>query len=220
MSFPMKRARSVLPPRRMKYSKPTSWIKKLDLKVNRLAKKVRPVQAKSFYYNFGTVSASTTGVVTAGFNQVPQGDTDAARDGDMLMPRRLLLRGAFAQNATPNVADSVRIIIFQWLEDNQLTPTPTTGDILSTSSVFGTYTHDRRKCFRVLDDTVVVLAPGAADGPSATYVRNIALPAQPIQFESAGITGFGQIYSLLIYASAGANAPIMTMFSEFQYENM
>lgn len=136
------------------------------------------------------------------------------------MPRRLLLRGAFAQNATPNVVDSVRIIVFQWLEDNQLTPTPTAGDILAVSTVFGTYTHDRRKCFRVLDDTVVVLAPGAAEGPSATYVRNITMPKVAMQFESAGITGFGQIYSLLLYASAGANAPNITLFSEFQYENL
>lgn len=202
-----------------KFARPTSWTSKIEKRINKIAKNVRPPQAKSFYYNVGTIAATTTGTITAGYTQVTQGDTDASRDGDSLIPRKLILRGAFAQNVVPNVVDTVRIIVFQWLEDNQLTPTPTTGDILAVSTAFGTYTHDRRKCFKVLDDTVVVLAPGAGNGPSSTFVRVIPLRKTPMQFESAGITGFGQIYTCLLYASAGANAPNITLFSEFQYEN-
>lgn len=148
-----------------------------------------------------------------------QGDSVNTRDGDNLFIKSLRLKG---QVATSGQDVRVRVIVFQWMEDNA-TSSPTASDILQDVTQYdilnSPYKINGPKHFKVLMDRRYVL-----DSPGQTWSRlfqaNLKLPQKKIQFNAGLATGVGQVYVMTLsdtYTVASGSGGNVTWYSRLRY---
>lgn len=198
MSFSLKRTRTSMGQRTM------GGVSKKP----RLARAVRRIIRNSEEQKaFGTIlslPSGATGITTAGaiydLCAVPQGDTDAMRNGNQLQADYLDFRIRYTQSAA-TVASCIRQIIFQWFPDNAVT-FPTVAQILEAATIVGSYNWDNQQLFKVLSDKSFVV-DDLHPITNNSFVR--VKPTRPkIRFGPAVNTGMNHIHVLYI-SDDGAN---------------
>lgn len=151
----------------------------------------------------------------ASLTDIPQGDTDNARDGDALKLKSLMC--VFNVNAnTGAVRNIIRIIIFQWKPNDSTAPTA--GQLLLTGAsgsvdTTSQYSHDNRQLFNILSDWYFPVG-GSTTVPDTVQVRTFKRKIfgrkmrKNVQFSAAGTTGTNKLYILYI-ADTVANNPVI-----------
>jgi hypothetical protein len=195
------------------------------------------IERKCWNYSTGPVSVTTTGTFYK-LSSVPQDVTDDGRVGDAIHMSHMELRYSITVGATGLIAaadefNTVRLLIFKWLEDDGLT-VPTTALILSTIGTAGTnrmHSYDTRHLYKVYYDKqhVVYNTPywnGAAVAWAHGVGANFATPTAtrlpvsgPLVFDADQIVGQGHIYALLISDSAFTPNPTMEVVTALVYDD-
>jgi len=181
--------------------------------------------------NISQVPISTTGYLTKIPFQIPQGDGDNTRDGDHLTWCGSIPIRWEVINATTDVYDHVRVILFQW-HPNDTTP-PTVGNVLllgptGVSDIFSMYNHDRRQDYKILYDRTVTTVQESnilavpVDVNYTRYVQgtvSLKKARKQVQFLGGGLTGTNQIYLLAISDSTAATHPLLTWSSKIFFRD-
>jgi hypothetical protein len=195
------------------------------------------VELKSFFNTTGFTPISTVGSILK-LSSVPQGATQAQRVGDDLKTKVLRFRYNIQVGATGLIAaadefNTVRVIIFRWLEDDG-GYIPTVGNILQASSSTNVslqlYNFDDSDLYKILYDSahVVYNTPmwnGAAvtwfHGVGANYVtphtHSLQLGNRTIHYNIGGLSAKGSLYVLLVSDSAFAPNPSVEFTSALEY---
>ena len=191
------------------------------------------IEEKAHYVTSAS-TVSTAGQFVA-LSSVPQGIGRVQRIGDVLRKKRLnfaytITAGAPGILATADQYNVVRVLIFVWKQDNGLA-TPTTANILNTSTTTSPYNWDVRHDYQVLYDKshVVHNTPfwnGAAvqwdHGVGATYTlpSQYTLPLKGmVEFDADSTSGDNHVYLMLISDSAFTPNPSYTFNSQLMFED-
>lgn len=151
-------------------------------------------------------------------SDVAQGDTDNTRNGDSLFASSLGMRyhwvGADAYN-------TMRLIIFQWNQDD----VPSVGDILLdvgvVSSCTENYNTDQASHYKIMyDHTITATQAVTGQGYSGPFMaKKLRVPRSKIQFNGGGTVGTGKIYYLALSDSAAASHPSLLFTSRLNYRD-
>jgi len=168
---------------------------------------------------------------------VVQGIQDQQRIGDMLMRKQLNMSYTITVGATGLIAaadqfNTVRVIVFEWKEDDGLT-TPVVANIIdtsvSTAKTLSPINYDVKHDFKVLYDKshVVFNTPvwnGAAvtwsHGVGGTFATQSPIVMQlkgKIEFDANSANGVGHLFVLTISDSAFTPNPTCEFVSQLRY---
>lgn len=176
---------------------------------------------KKYFQNYAAGTRDWSGVIHS-VSDVAQGDSDVNRDGDSLYIKSLQIRYSIAVADTYNL---VRLICFQWLDDD----TPIPSDILS-ATYLGTavaplapFHHDQRAKYRILYDS----QPMALNGTSnLVEVRTVMLKnrgklgkkmVNQIRYTAGLTTGSNKLYILEISDSSAAAHPSFSTVARMNF---
>lgn len=159
-------------------------------------------------------SASTTVSLTK-LSSIPVGTGQEERIGDVVMVKSM------SSQFTSIVADAtnfVRIIIFQWFEDDAVDP-PTPAMILTSPTLIASnYEYNSRRKRKILWDKTLSLSLNG--GPANAHVKKRIsfFPKEKIYYSPTGaITGKNNIW-MLKYSDSGAVVhPTFKFMSMLQY---
>jgi len=190
-----------------KFAKGNSNKNNFDREVARVALKVlkKNQELKSFDVGIST-TISSTGTLTK-LSTIPQDDTDSGRDGDAVRVQRVSMLGTFTYADTANTG---RIIVFRWNQDDSSSAPASASDILQTATPYSPYNRDnyRAKKFTVWFDEL--LAVGAT-GPNIEKFKFDRSAQSNISFQATATTGTGHFYALVISdSSASTHLPSLT----------
>lgn len=182
---------------------PNTKIEKTIKKVAR--EEVRKQASKQAIKKFHRVTRGFSVLDYSGFiedlSAIPQGVTDAQRNGDTIVPKSLEV-GWYTTPTT--YRGTWRLIIFRWLDDS----VPAVGDILfEYGTVFATISSlqkDLRVKFNVLHDSLHEAQLYSNQNPRYRYVK---IGKTPINYINGATTGYGKIYSLVINDNVIGSAP-------------
>lgn len=209
-------------PNRNKY--PKGYLTQGEKKqVSRIAsRQVLRNQEKLFFDNIVSNTVNNTGLLY-GLTNVAQGaSTDTTRRGDKC--RALQIKWRVTMEIVPAaVADVVRLIIFQWHLDDQVTG-PTPALILqSATSVHSMYNHDNGGKFSVIYDKFIHLS--IYNTGSAMFQGKINFDSKDkrlkyirrnMKFNAGAAGGQDMIYALFISDSLG-NSPTNIGYFRFLF---
>lgn len=146
------------------------------------------VQATTYMYNLTSIAQSVT---------------DTTRIGDSFILKSITGKLWFKIGTTPQVRQTVvRMILFQWKEDNNVA-VPTYSDILQDptgvpGSVLLPYKLDKNRKYKILYDKKFALS---LNGDSDNILADLFVQkgfAKKIQYTNQGTTGLNQIYLLAV----------------------
>lgn len=188
--------------------------------------------------NTGSTSVTTAGV-TAKLSSVAQGASQNQRVGDQLLAKQLQFMYTITVGATGLIAaadqyNTVRVIIFEWHQDDGLAA-PTVANILDTglsvTKTISAYNWDTNHDYRILYDQshVVFNTPiwnGAAvtwsHGVGGTFATSkpVTIPlSHKLDYDASTTFGTRMIYALFISDSAFTPNPTIEMTSRFLFED-
>lgn len=150
-----------------------------------------------------------------------QSATDTTRNGDQVTVKTLQMRASYTFGTSPN---EMRLIVFQWLVDDNV-DAPIATDILSSvGSALATlapFQHDNASNYRVLYDT----GPLSTDTYNTHKVfRKIYLPlykmkkcVKKVKFDGGSTYGTNHLYLLAISNDGAATYPTLNFWAKFNY---
>lgn len=174
----------------------------------------------------------TNSFTITSLSDVPQGDTDQARDGDrMKLKKHMDIYCAINTIvANTNAVNRVRIVIFQWKPNT----TPVAADIFLTGTsgsidVSSRYSHDSRQLYKILLDRTWTLVGTGSTGTSNILTsrnsttmnrRNLILRkiATQCQFVAATTAGTNKIW-LAHISDQASNYPVMYFGSKIFFSD-
>lgn len=146
-----------------------------------------------------------------------QGDTDQHRDGDRIRLQQLRMNYTMERNSTSVAqSSSIRMIIFQYFDDD--TTSPTLGTVMQNSvqAMISTLNHDnlKQKKFKVLRELVVTM-----DDSDPTYTGSIVFPfrARNVQYNAGGVTGTGNVWLLVVGSDATTQEPFFSHYTKVTF---
>lgn len=195
------------------------------------------LERKAFYSTTGTLSVTTSGVVGL-LSSITQGNTNATRVGDELSSKALNISYSIAVGAPGLVAvadeyNTVRVIIFKWIEDNGLAA-PTPAIVLDGSPntwTLSQYNFDNMHDFKILyDKSHVVYNTPIWNGAAVTWQHGVgAIYATPtpihiklsgkILFDADTVYGKNHVYYLVVSDSAFTPNPTIELSGRFLFED-
>lgn len=162
----------------------------------------------------GSVSSkNATSDVTA-LNSIAQGDTNNTRDGNIIKPQSLSLKGRIITGA--DASETVRVLIVKMRNDNGVTPT--IGDILETEDTLSPYNDSERNRFTVLFDRRFVLhAIIASSNHEVLFSYGNEMTGHTRYVDGAATFETGGIYVMTVSTKGTSNFPLLTWTSRFKY---
>lgn len=196
------------------------------------------IEEKCCYATTTNTGVTTTGTLTR-MSGVAQGVGQSSRIGDEITLRKFVFAFTATVGATGLVAAAdqynvVRLMVFRYLTDDTVAP-PVVANILNTSTTsnltLASLNFDNRENFKVLYDENIVLyntpvyssstaAPAWYHGVGGTLShKRIEVPLRgKIDFDtSAGVSGNGHVYTLLVSDSAFSPNPTCEVVSSTIY---
>lgn len=193
-----------------------SAIKKIDKKVNSLARKMDGEY--KFFDTLASITASqfnSTGVVYS-TSIMAQGATNTTRNGNSIKIDRLEFRIQPLLGALPT---AIRILVFMDKAYNGSLPAVT--DVLSIADVRSSYNFNTSRRFTIISDTFEMLNSLNTKVSFVKTVKNNA--KRQVKYLGTSNTsadgGNNQICVLLLSEVATANAPTCIVYSRIIYED-
>lgn len=195
-------------------------------------------EEKAWYFTSGTVNVTTAGTCTK-ISSVGQGVADNDRNGDVLRKKMIsfmytITVGAAGLIAAADIFNTVRVIIFEWLNDDYAT-VPTPQNVIENSAVtvktIALQNWDTKHLYKVLyDRSHVVFNSPIWNGAAVTWQHGVggtfqtAVPVNiplksKVEFDANGQTGKGHLYVLLISDSAFTPNPTIEFSSRLLFED-
>jgi hypothetical protein len=148
-----------------------------------------------------------------GLTDVPQGDTDEARDGDSLNKEHILVKYSVICADATNL---MRVLVFSW----GLTSTPVPGDVFSilgnAQAPFSYTVQDNKQLLHVYYDRLHCLSLAS----NVSECGTIDIPVKgKIQFNTGTTTGSNKIFICLLSDSAAATHPTFQGVSIFKFRD-
>lgn len=176
-------------------------------------RQIRKQQELKYYSNSGNVTVDYSGAVYP-LTNIPQGDSDTARDGDAFIPTSIQLR----YNVT--VADAtnlVRVMVVRY--NNYISGDISVNSVLQTIGSFEApitaYSFDNRQNFTVIYDKCHAL-----DTYNSIQSVDLSLPLakKTVQYAAASSTaGTNRYWLLVISDSAAATHPSIKYYIRVQF---
>jgi len=239
MAYESSNVASITPTRKRKMGtlrgRPLS--KKQRVEVQRIVS--RRQELKLFVTN-NTAGGLTNVPIVLDISAVPQGSTDAERDGD-----RLFWQGWLDFNYTVSInqanvsgLSNLRVIVFQWHPNS----VPTAATILLAGpsggvDIYSQYGHDNRQLFCIIHDRLHALTGSGVtanlsytNSSSMAFLEKIPLGAvrdymhfdKTVQFVTGSTTGTNRIYILFVSDQAGgvgAVGPALNLSTKLVYRD-
>lgn len=187
-----------------------------------ILRKQRP-EMKHFSQLLPALPASTHSAGTAApfagtvqnLGNVPQGDSDTTRDGDVITQRHLLFNFDCWRDLTNTVKENmVRLIIFRY-KDKAPSYTPPVSELLPDLLVDQHRGWDQRKKYVVYKDVTFNLALNGQTSARARYKIN--LKSQKGQFDAGTINYLRNSLHCLIIGDQPSNVPIYRFVSRLTF---
>lgn len=158
-------------------------------------------------------------------SNVPLGDADTDREGDMIDPVSLEIRYAI-RPTDATFAATVRVIVFQWQVDDTDNP-PAVGDILAINTQLGAVNSPHvasgsRKNFRILYDRrhAMTTSNAAHIEPQLGFVRITAKRLARVYFDGIA-TKKGQLYLLATSNQLAADdEPVLNAVTQLKFKDL
>lgn len=188
---------------------------------SKFVSKVRSVLQRSFekkYLAFRSTYPPSTTPYLLKLSEVTQGITDVSRIGDRLHIKSLQFNYTIT---TPNAANVVRVIIFQWFNTTN-TAYPAASDVLLDTATYpwlSPYAHDRRLEFRILYDKTHILESANQNiVRQKVFIKKIPNKHRVMQFIGATSTAYvNGLFALLISDQAAATFPTLNYSGKFNF---
>lgn len=177
---------------------------------NQKVKKILKGNIEKKYYPSGLALEAV--ISTAKFIRltgVPQGVGDTKRDGDVIFPHGLEVKGSLQRAVGAAGKDEIRMIVFQWKDSDATAPTQ--AQIMSstgTAPVFSLSQWDQKSRYNILYDRVFTLNSVGIENELMHF--HIKIPGKKllkkIEFQAASEDGANNVYMYLLGTNlAGAN---------------
>jgi len=194
------------------------------------------IERKAFAFSTGFIAVTTAGTTTR-LTGIASGSGRVQRVGDLVTVKKLSFRYVVQVGATGLIAaadqyNTVRVIVFRWLEDDGAVA-PVTSNILSglasSNVTLQNYNYDDKQLYQVLHDkTHVVFNTPIWNGSAAQWQHGVegtfVTPEtveykmnSPIEFDFDNIQGTGHLYVLLVSDSAFTPNPSIEFVAEVEY---
>jgi len=188
--------------------------------VPRIRKPVPLMREPKFFDLFSAAAAtvSTTTVVTK-LSAINQGVGQTQRVGDSLELTSLELRSAAAMTIATDFTNQVRLLVFQWMEDDG-TYAPAAADLYSNLgaglATISTIVHDNSMKIDVLADHLFTLS-GVGKALEPFHVLISKFRSRKINFNPAATTGSGNLYYAFVSDSAAIPFPTVTISTRVNF---
>lgn len=168
-------------------------------------------------------SISNSGVILP-LASIVQGDYSTDRAGNKVLPTSWSIRGNVTGSDNFNY---VRLVVFQWNDDNLVT-TPQITELFEntsgTGSLYSTFNRQNLGVqYRVLADKLLRVSHNNMN-PDINKSRIIKLKGykylKEMTFQGAAVTGFGQIYICMISDSSVLTHPSFEGFSVVNFRDL
>ncbi len=150
--------------------------------------------------------------------EAAQGDQQTQRSGNRITPTSVAVGFAIENSEASN--EAVRVIIFQWAQDD--TVPPTLGEILEVPTapnhVYSSYVQQQKTRFKILFDRRY----DQTSGENSQFMTRKVLVTKglkKIRYNPALETGYDKLY-LVVMTTSGGSAHIYTHFSLVRYTDM
>lgn len=176
-------------------------------------------ETKQYVNSVAMTSVLAVPAIQGSFSTIAQGTGQTARVGSSIFMKRIRIRMTLQ---AADIQNSLRVIIFQWKENNaNLVPAPTDIITLSTNpwqSAYN-YTHKLARNFHICYDRTFSLSslgsPVVIDRTINLYGKRLG--AKHLVYEPATSSGTNQYYMLVVSDSVGAPNPAIGTTWEFYY---
>lgn len=186
-------------------------------------------QTSSAGANLSALSAGSSNYLLDDLFPISQGDLVSSRSGNSIDPNVWTFNyriSAPTYDATDGdyQSVSVRVLLFQWYEDNSSAAPSvndilaSTGDTVSIVSPYQTKLHQQK--FKVFHDKVHSLNQLITQSKNRTgcYKVHIAKGMKKLLFDGTSTTGQNKLYALAFSDYGGVNTkPQITFFSQLRY---
>lgn len=184
-----------------------------------MTKKLLNVEYKYYDLNGAGVQPSWSGAYV-NFNTIGQGTTAITRNGNSIRAKSWMINFILEPGATQTTSEPIRIMLFQGLNEDTLTPSGST--LLTTtgtsSAIISPRNVDNTKDYKVLYDRIIDVGV-VADG-SQVQKRKLFFKLNHKVLYTNGSSGFenGGLYMLAFsQAAAGTAYPTITYYSRFRF---
>ena len=205
--------------RKQATSKSTTNAQKLTAEQKRQVKMLltKQLELKSYDIGGGPTVSSVANITH--LTPLPQGSGQSQRVGNEIVCSHAELSYELAIGDTINW---IRVIMFQWHEDNGIS-VPTTPDILFTpaSTNFGMnlYHFDERHRFKILFDKVHRLEANSLGSTIFVKDLRIKIPHKTLTYNGSATNGQNQLYLWVVSDSALAAHPAIIWQARLLYRD-
>lgn len=199
-----------------KVKKTNKLSEKTENRVKTIVKKeLRNNSEWKHFTNAYTNTISTAGSVTS-VSEVPQGDTDTTRDGDMIQVSSMNYRYSVQSADSENL---IRIIFFQWHTSLAVPGVTNVLNIPVGYEELAMYETDQAGHeFKILYDQTHALNAqysGAVD--QRVFIGKVQIPRKKVQYRGGGLNGSNKVYALIISDSVAISHPTIKLVTKLNY---
>lgn len=208
-------------PRRSRRSPTTKSASTRAIATKALTLAKKNVPEKKFHDSSALSNPSWTGDVKV-FSTIAQGDTVSQREGVVVRPSHLNIRGTYEANAAAAGTRVVRVIVFQSNTTNGTSLTP--DEIIDGASVTNSYeiytskTWNSKFKYRSLWDRTMVIEPSSSG--KGGYALNINIPGsklKPIKYQVGSSNVQSGELGMLVISNTASSIPTFNYVSRLIY---
>lgn len=181
---------------------------------NLALKTIKSTSEWKHFTTSSTTSADTSGAIVD-FCQVPVGDTDITRDGDMIRASSMTIRGILSNGDDYN---AIRVIFFQWHTSLAVPTTTNILNIVAGYEIQSPYEVDQGGEYKILyDKTFNIFSRYSGQTMYRTFKTKLRLPRPKIQFRGSGLNAENKVYMLLLSDSNATVHPSLSLVTKLNF---